>query len=168
MQYGECARVRLIYRDKSPSNTIRKRNSAKPNARPHAIDHSAGRSTTHHSPALHCRWRERVTLRANVFPIPFKEFIMNTKRILSSFALVAAIVTAGCAVAQVPGVDIGSRHGNLRNAQELIGQAYKLIGTAQADNQDQLGGHAQRAKDLLMEADAELRLAANVSNREGR
>jgi len=69
---------------------------------------------------------------------------------------------------QAPVVNIGTRHGNLRNAQSNIVQAYKKIEQAQTDNQGQLGGHAQRAKELLIQADEELRLAANVSNAEGR
>lgn len=69
---------------------------------------------------------------------------------------------------QAPVVNIGTRHGNLRNAQSNIVQAYRKIGQAQVDNQDQLGGHAQRAKALLIQANEELRLAANVANSEGR
>src|SRR5271170_7373638 len=69
---------------------------------------------------------------------------------------------------QAPVVNIGTRHGNLRNAQSDIVQAYQKIETAQRDNDGQLGGHAQRAKELLIQADAELRLAANVANAEGR
>jgi hypothetical protein len=69
---------------------------------------------------------------------------------------------------QAPVVNIGNRHGNLRSAQSDIVNAYQKINRAQADNQDQLGGHAQRAKELLIQADIELRQAANVSNSEGR
>ena len=69
---------------------------------------------------------------------------------------------------QAPVVNISNRHGNLRSAQQNIVNAYQMINRAQADNQGQLGGHAQRAKDLLAQADAELRLAANVANSEGR
>jgi hypothetical protein len=84
------------------------------------------------------------------------------------FVALGAAVT-GCATAQQrPPVDIGDRHGNLREAQELIQQAYARIERAQSDNDSQLQGHAQRAKDLLTEASAELRAAANVSNAEGR
>jgi hypothetical protein len=68
---------------------------------------------------------------------------------------------------QAPVVNIGRRHGNLRAAQENIVNAYQYINQAQSDNDGQLGGHAQRAKDLLAQADAELRMAANVSNSEG-
>ena len=76
--------------------------------------------------------------------------------------------TAVFAFAQAPAVNIGNNHGNLRRAQQSIVSAYQSINAAQADNDGQLGGHAQRAKDLLVQADQELRLAANVSNSEGR
>ena len=69
---------------------------------------------------------------------------------------------------QAPVVNIGARHGNLRNAQIDIVQAYQKIESAQQANDGQLGGHAQRAKELLIQADAELRMAANVANQEGR
>ena len=69
---------------------------------------------------------------------------------------------------QAPVVNIGNRHGNLRSAQSYIVQSYQKIEQAQHDNDGQLGGHAQRAKELLIQADEELRLAANVSNAEGR
>jgi hypothetical protein len=69
---------------------------------------------------------------------------------------------------QAPVVNISNRHGNLRSAQQDIVNAYQKINQAQSANDGQLGGHAQRAKDLLAQADAELRQAANVANSEGR
>jgi hypothetical protein len=69
---------------------------------------------------------------------------------------------------QAPVVNISNRHGNLRSAQQDIVNAYQKVNQAQAANDGQLGGHAQRAKDLLAQADAELRQAANVANSEGR
>src|SRR5580704_9769325 len=69
---------------------------------------------------------------------------------------------------QAPVVNISNRHGNLRSAQQDIVNAYQKVQNAQAANDGQLGGHAQRAKDLLAQADAELRQAANVANAEGR
>jgi hypothetical protein len=90
---------------------------------------------------------------------------MNTKNLLLLAALGAAVVSSGCATAQQPPVvDIGERHGNLREAQQLIQQAYDIIGRAQYDNNSRLGGHAARAKELLAEASAELRAAADVAN----
>jgi hypothetical protein len=69
---------------------------------------------------------------------------------------------------QAPVVNISNRHGNLRSAQQDIVNAYQRVNRAQSANQGQLGGHAQRAKDLLAQADAELRLASDVANAEGR
>jgi hypothetical protein len=69
---------------------------------------------------------------------------------------------------QAPVVNIGRRHGNLRSAQGSIVDAFQRIQQAQQANDGQLGGHAQRAKELLIQADIELRQAANVSNAEGR
>lgn len=59
------------------------------------------------------------------------------------------------------------RHGNLAAAQSYIVQAYERINRAQKENHDELGGHAQKAKELLIQADIELRKAANVSNEHG-
>lgn len=69
---------------------------------------------------------------------------------------------------QQPVVNIDPhRHGNLAAAQGYIVDAYQRIQNAQSANHGQLGGHAQRAKELLTQADAELRLAADVANAEG-
>ena len=71
----------------------------------------------------------------------------------------------GIALAQGPVVNIDSRrHGNLAAAQSYIVQAYRRINQAQGANSDALGGPAQRAKQLLTQADSELRAAANVAN----
>jgi hypothetical protein len=80
--------------------------------------------------------------------------------------IIGAACTFGCATMaqQAPYVDIGNRHGNLRSAQENIVEAWRLVGDAQSDNDSRLGGHAARAKELLSEANEELRLAANVAN----
>jgi len=68
-------------------------------------------------------------------------------------------------VVQPPVVNIDpDRHGNLAAAQGDIVDAYQRIEMAQRANDGQLGGHAQRAKDFLSQADAELRLAADFAN----
>ncbi len=81
-------------------------------------------------------------------------------------AAVSAILTYGATMfAQGPVVNIDHRrHGNLAAAQQYIVQAYQKLDAAQRANEDQLGGHAQRAKDLLTQADSEIRQAANVAN----
>jgi hypothetical protein len=93
---------------------------------------------------------------------------MTKKRFITSITLVAALFCGSAVFAQAPVVNIDPhRHGNLAAAQKFIVQAYQRIDQAQRANEDQLGGHAQRAKDYLTQADAELRLAANVANEEG-
>jgi hypothetical protein len=88
---------------------------------------------------------------------------------IARISTAAILGTAVFAFAQSsPVVNIGNNHGNLRRAQQSIVSAYQSISSAQADNDGQLGGHAARAKELLVQADQELRLAANVSNAEGR
>jgi hypothetical protein len=82
-------------------------------------------------------------------------------------AAACALFVAGVAAGQAPVVNIGTKHGNLRAAQEFIVNAYGKIDEAQHDNRDQLGGHAEAAKQHLSEADAELREAANYANSHG-
>lgn len=86
--------------------------------------------------------------------------------IVTTFA--SASVLCAMALAQAvsaPYVDIDRyRHGNLAAAQDNIVQAFNYISDAQKANDGQLGGHAQRAKELLSQANGELRLAADVSN----
>jgi hypothetical protein len=93
---------------------------------------------------------------------------MVNRDLIIRAALAATLACAAAVYAQAPVVNIGTKHGNLRTAQQDIVDAYQKIDAAQQDNKDQLGGHAQKAKDLLIQADRELRLAANVANAEGR
>ncbi len=93
---------------------------------------------------------------------------MKIKNVIVTSVMSATLGGGLVLFAQAPVVNIGARHGNLRSAQQYIVQAYQKLEAAQSANEDQLGGHAQKAKDLLSQADAELRLAANVSNANGR
>ncbi len=91
---------------------------------------------------------------------------MKTPR--SKLALLAATVTlAACAVsAQVPVQNVDpARHGNLAAAQQLVVQSFQRLSDAQYANDNQLGGHVARAKDLLREANNEIKLAAEAANR---
>jgi hypothetical protein len=56
-------------------------------------------------------------------------------------------------------------HGNIAAAQELSRQAYDRVTSAQIANDYNLGGHAARAKELLREANEEMKLAALAANR---
>jgi hypothetical protein len=93
---------------------------------------------------------------------------MKNKALAVTITVCIVLACVGVVFARAPVVNIYRRHGNLRAAQIAIVQAYQKIDAAQRDNDGQLGGHAQRAKDLLTQADAERRLAANVANQEGR
>ncbi|MBK5344137.1 hypothetical protein JFU48_22435 [Pseudomonas sp. TH49] len=89
---------------------------------------------------------------------------MTRKQLLICSVVCSSFIYGCVSQAEQPFVDIGGRHGNLRAAQEHIVQAWQLIGTAQFDNNSRLGGHAARAKELLAQANDELRLAADVAN----
>ena len=81
--------------------------------------------------------------------------------------LLVLLIAASCAmaIAQAPSVNIDpGRHGALASAQGSIVQAYASISEAQRNNNDHLGGHAGRAKELLSQANEELRLAADFAN----
>ena len=76
-----------------------------------------------------------------------------------------ATLAACAAFALEPAQNIDpAHHGNLAAAQDLIRQAYDRVGPAQAANDSHLGGHAARAKELLRQANEELRLAAITAN----
>lgn len=79
------------------------------------------------------------------------KFVLGSVLCLASFA-------GGVLVAQ------GPRHPNLRAAQDLINQAFDRITAAQQANEWDMGGHAARAKDLLIQAKQEIRLAAEAAN----
>lgn len=56
------------------------------------------------------------------------------------------------------------RHPNLAAAQRLTDQAFNKITAAQRANEFDLAGHAAKAKELLDQANEELKKAAEVSN----
>jgi hypothetical protein len=90
----------------------------------------------------------------------------KTLRTILSVGVLCAVVSAH---AQQPAQNIDPRrHGNLAAAQASIEQAYNDTVRAQVANQGQLGGHGERAKELLREAANELKAAAMTLNAEGR
>jgi hypothetical protein len=93
---------------------------------------------------------------------------MTRKKALTYGALATIVGCAQMIFAQAPVVNIGSRHGNLRAAQSYIVQAFQKLDLAQQDNRYRLGGHAGKAKELLIQADKEIRMAADEANRGGR
>jgi hypothetical protein len=76
-----------------------------------------------------------------------------------------AFVATAAMAQQQPVRDISAkRHPNLARAQRQTDMAYQSIVAAQQANEFDLGGHAQKAKDLLDQANRELKQAAEVSN----
>jgi hypothetical protein len=88
--------------------------------------------------------------------------MMTVARTALALTLLAA---SGGALAQEPVQNIDpSRHGNLAAAQDLVRQAYDRLTNAQQENNGDLGGHASKAKELLRQANIEIRLAADAAN----
>jgi hypothetical protein len=81
-----------------------------------------------------------------------------------------ALLVAGCALFAVaaqadPAENVSKhRHPNIAKAQRLSGQAFDAISAAQTANEFDMGGHAAKAKDLLSQANSELKLAAEAAN----
>lgn len=88
---------------------------------------------------------------------------MSTKWLLCVAPLALAVATAVAA----PPVDnvSGKRHPNLAAAQRLSTKAYEKIVAAQQANEWDMAGHAQKAKDLLDQANRELKEAAETANK---
>jgi F0F1-type ATP synthase membrane subunit b/b' len=86
-----------------------------------------------------------------------------------SMALCAlGLAFAAAAVAAKPVDNVShARHPNIAAAQHLATQAFDKIVAAQRANEFDLGGHAQKAKDLLEQANRELKEAAETSNAHG-
>ena len=75
------------------------------------------------------------------------------------------LIVGGAATAQPKRNVSGARHPNLAAAQRLSQQAWNRIVQAQQANEFDMQGHAQKAKELLDQANKELKLAAEMANR---
>jgi len=88
------------------------------------------------------------------------------KTITFRLILSCMLLVGGIAVAQRPKQDVsGRRHPNLAAAQRLVSQAWDKIGAAQQANEFDMQGHAAKAKELLDQANRELKLAAEAANK---
>jgi hypothetical protein len=81
--------------------------------------------------------------------------------VLGSLLLIGDVAIAQRPVGNVS----GARHPNLAAAQRLSQRAWQRIVDAQRANEWDMEGHAQRAKDLLDQANNELKQAARMANR---
>lgn len=78
-------------------------------------------------------------------------------------AIVLMLTAAVSQAAPVNNVS-GKKHPNLAAAQHLTTQAYDKIVAAQNANEFDLGGHAKKARELLEQANRELKAAAEYAN----
>ena len=93
---------------------------------------------------------------------------MNTRKLVWAGIVGMALVASSVVAQDGPVQDINpQRHPNLAAAQNMMGQAYASIVTAERDNRYDMHGHASKAKELLKEASRELKAAAEDSNRGG-
>ncbi len=58
----------------------------------------------------------------------------------------------------------GKRHPNLAHAQKAIDKAFSDLSAAQQANEFDMNGHAAKAKELLEQADTEIKQAAGAAN----
>lgn len=88
-----------------------------------------------------------------------------TKKVQVSTAMLTAVLFCGITLAQAPVVNIdGKRHPNLAEAQNLVVEANRAIETAQKDNRYDMRGHAEKARQLLVQVNQELKAAADSAD----
>jgi hypothetical protein len=81
-------------------------------------------------------------------------------------AVTLILLMAGAGFAQKPVRNVsGAHHPNLAAAQRLCTQAFEKLTAAQRANEFDMDGHAQKAKQLLEEANREMKQAAEAANR---
>ena len=92
---------------------------------------------------------------------------MLSRSLVIRSLLAVMLLFTGVSIAQKKPVQNVStrRHPNLAAAQQLTAQAYEKIVAAQKANEWDMGGHAQKAKELLDQVSNELKLAAEAANR---
>jgi len=91
---------------------------------------------------------------------------MNLCRSVLAGVTMLGLVTGGAMIAQDrPERDVSrGRHPNLAAAQRLVDQAFNKISAAQQANEFDMDGHAAKAKELLEQANRELKEAAEAAN----
>lgn len=89
-----------------------------------------------------------------------------TKRAFAVPVTLAAVLLCGVTLAQEPVVDINaSMHPHLAAAQRAVVEANRAIAEAQRDNKWDMHGHAEKARQLLVEVNNELKVAAETANK---
>jgi len=92
-----------------------------------------------------------------------------TKKNVVFTGLLGTALLCGVVFAQKPAHNVsGKRHPNLAAAQRLSEQAFEKISAAQIANEFDMNGHAAKAKELLEQANKELKEAAEAANKDSK
>ena len=87
------------------------------------------------------------------------------KRKLTFTLMVTVMLFCGATLAQEPVLDIDAKvHPNLAAAQHDVVEANKAIAVAQKENRYDMKGHAEKARELLVQVNNELKFAAEAAN----
>jgi hypothetical protein len=90
---------------------------------------------------------------------------MTKNNVIRTLVMCSMMAGTSMMFAQGPAQNIDpNKHANLASAQASIAHAYQKIETAQQVNRAELGDHAQKAKELLIQASQELKAAAEYAN----
>ena len=80
--------------------------------------------------------------------------------------IASLLLIGGIAIAEQPAQNVSKgKHPNIAAAQRLTAQAFEKITAAQEANEWDMQGHAKKAKELLDEANKELKQAAQAANK---
>lgn len=87
-------------------------------------------------------------------------------RTIVKLALGAVLFSGALVAQQEPALNIsGKNHPDLATAQNLVREAFNKISVAQRANHEDMEGHAEKAKNLLVQVNQELQLAAEAANK---
>jgi hypothetical protein len=90
---------------------------------------------------------------------------MTKNNVMRTFVMCSVMAGSSLMFAQAPTQNIdSSKHPHLAAAQSSIAQAYQQIETSQQGYHEHLGGHVEKAKQLLAQASQELKAAAEYAN----
>jgi F0F1-type ATP synthase membrane subunit b/b' len=103
---------------------------------------------------------------------PFRRVQMRLKNAFLGSMMAMGLLFGSLAYAQnnsmkAPAENISSKkHPNLAAAQHHLDMAFEKVQAAQQANEFDLAGHAAKAKELIDQADKELKMAAETANKE--
>jgi hypothetical protein len=90
---------------------------------------------------------------------------MTKNNVIRTLVMCSVMASTSMMFAQGPAQNIDpNKHSHLASAQASIAHAYQKIDAAQQSNRDRLGGHGEKAKELLVQASQELKAAAEYAN----